>query len=164
VKAADIDEDGYINMRELLGMILPPLVEAEAKVDSGKGTIQRLHESSKVDFRELVHAGTCTLEDYEDFNDGVSECSTLPSQCEGTSSNFLEFSDAEFVCIQKAFELMDADSDGRLSWQELRIVLAGVVDDAKLADWFQKADADGDGLISYVEFVELIESTLPECI
>lgn len=58
--------------------------------------------------------------------------------------------------IEALFEQADRDDDGRIDAREFRAVIADLdpgIDDAALEVGFRSVDVDGDGLISFAEFV-----------
>eukprot|EP00915_Cephaloidophora_sp_WS-2016_P006641 GHVH01008965.1.p1 GENE.GHVH01008965.1~~GHVH01008965.1.p1 ORF type:complete len:390 (+),score=51.77 GHVH01008965.1:122-1291(+) len=61
---------------------------------------------------------------------------------------------------KKAFKVLDRDADGRISADELRDIFAmaggGPSDDQEVIQALQEADIDGNGSISYTEFVTLM--------
>jgi len=61
---------------------------------------------------------------------------------------------------KKAFKVLDRDADGRISAEELQHIFimsgGGPADDQDVLQALQEADADGDGCISYPEFVTLM--------
>eukprot|EP00397_Hematodinium_sp_SG-2012_P036166 GEMP01039009.1.p1 GENE.GEMP01039009.1~~GEMP01039009.1.p1 ORF type:complete len:293 (+),score=61.19 GEMP01039009.1:68-946(+) len=169
MKKADVDADGYINMQDLVGMTFPSLVAAEARVNPQKKDKQQVLD-------EILLARTRILEDYDEFKEhneykgldelkeheefrdgdqfGDSELSTFPP----TPSSDSSLTEGERTSLQKAFELMDTDSDGFLSCKELRVVLTGVLCDAELSEWMKKADFNGDRLVSCHQFLDAIDS------
>ena len=61
--------------------------------------------------------------------------------------------------LRMAFKLFDEDDNGLISAEELRKVLASLqmdYSDAEIDKMVEEADLDGDGFISYNEFVLLI--------
>jgi Ca2+-binding EF-hand superfamily protein len=64
--------------------------------------------------------------------------------------------------LRKAFELVDTTKDGMLDKAELRSMLQGMdggnrrdhISDADVDEFTRNADTNGDGLISFEEFVE----------
>jgi Ca2+-binding EF-hand superfamily protein len=61
--------------------------------------------------------------------------------------------------LRMAFRLFDEDDNGLISAEELRKVLASLqmdYSDAEIDKMVEEADLDGDGSISYYEFVLLI--------
>ena len=76
------------------------------------------------------------------------------------SSN-LEETDLE-QDLRLAFKLFDEDDNGLISESELRKVLSSLqmnYSDAEIERMVNEADLDGDGSISYNEFVLLVTST-----
>merc|ERR1712159_103224 len=64
--------------------------------------------------------------------------------------------------MRKAFTLFDKNGDGFISPAELRVVMANVdenIDDEEVYGMIRIADLDGDGQISYDEFVKITTST-----
>jgi calmodulin len=64
--------------------------------------------------------------------------------------------------IREAFKVFDKNGDGYVEVAELRQVVQGLgepLSEADLQEMIKEADADGDGRISYQEFVRLMAST-----
>ncbi|KAL5217663.1 hypothetical protein ABZP36_018347 [Zizania latifolia] len=63
--------------------------------------------------------------------------------------------------LREAFNLIDKDRNGYICADELRHVMGNLgekLTDQEVADMIKEADLDGDGLISYKEFVKLMLS------
>lgn len=62
--------------------------------------------------------------------------------------------------LRAAFDFMDTDGDGRIGADELRVGFAALgqsLDYAEARKLIASVDADHDGLVSFLEFVRLIE-------
>ncbi|KAG8062372.1 hypothetical protein GUJ93_ZPchr0003g16838 [Zizania palustris] len=63
--------------------------------------------------------------------------------------------------VREAFNLIDKDKNGYICADELRQVMGNLgekLTDQEVADMIKEADLDGDGLISYEDFVKLMMS------
>ncbi len=61
--------------------------------------------------------------------------------------------------IEKVFKLFDHDKGGRISIKDLRRVaqeLGETMDDAELLEMIERADSDGDGLVSLDDFYNIM--------
>ena len=59
--------------------------------------------------------------------------------------------------LKKAFEMIDTDGNGFLDKEEIRKMLQGMdsdVDDAAVEEFLRNADQDGDGRVSFDEFIK----------
>lgn len=78
----------------------------------------------------------------------------------------LQFTEAELGIFQETFSHFDTDGDGLISTEELRAAISSLehnlmnlremFQDKKLDEMIKDADADGDGKVSYEEFVRLM--------
>ena len=70
----------------------------------------------------------------------------------------------EILKLRQVFHSLDSNHDGTLSMQELRTGLkhAGFGNDVKVDKWFQKANVNPSGEISYTEFIAALLETQGE--
>jgi len=61
--------------------------------------------------------------------------------------------------LRMAFDHMDVNKDGYLSWQELRLVLRGRLTDSELSTWVrcEQVSRDKDRFVSYREFLTMVQ-------
>jgi calmodulin len=126
----DKDNDGFITIKEL------------ATVMRSLG-----HNPSQDELNELInvydkdHSGTIDFAEFSELMENKMRETALAEE-------FME-----------TFKVFDRDGNGLLSGQELKYVMAIVgesLSDQEIDEFIAQADLDGDGLISYEEFVKLM--------
>ena len=127
----DKNKDGYITLKELKeGMVNTPNIEEIAEILKGVDT----DKNGVINYTEFIAA-------------------TLDQKGLMTSESL----------IKDAFQLFDKNNDGTIDQNELRSTLAGVegelIDVEVWKDILKECDLDGDGKVSFDEFVHMMTNS-----
>lgn len=130
----DKNKDGFITKQELR--------------DSMRNVGVEMLDSEAAEMVEKVDSNGDGLIDFDEF------CELFDSMVGG---------DRTAVGLKEAFDVFDGDKDGLITVEELRLVLSsmGMKEGERLEnceEMIRKVDVDGDGMVNFDEFKEMMRS------